>query len=128
MKYVIFLLAFAFIAGCKSAPVPEGATTVPQHRLWGFTKKSDAHLVVLGTNSLGSDCNIRISIDKKPAADVLAAEVAHFGLTIGSHTLSASTSGRCSRRWMHKISVSVKSGDALIIRIEKAGITQAELY
>jgi len=127
MRYVTFFLTLALIAGCKTAPVPEEITTVPQERLFGFTKTSDTYLVILAATSLGNDCAIRISIDEKPAADFFGAEVAHFGLTFGSHTLLARTSEGCSRQWTQEIRVSVKAGDALIMRIDKAGLIRTEL-
>lgn len=106
MKYVIFLLTVALMTSCRTAPVPEENTTVPPEWLLGFTKASDAHLIILATTSLGNDCAIRISIDEKPAADFFRAEVAHFGLTFGSHTLSARTSEGCFREWTQEIRVS----------------------
>lgn len=127
MRYVTFLLTLALMAGCKTASVAEETTNVPQERLFGFTKSADAHLVILAASSLGNNCAVRISIDEKPAADYFGAEVANFGLTFGSHTLSARTSQGCSRQWTQEIRVSVKAGDALIIRIDKAGLIRTEL-
>jgi hypothetical protein len=127
MKYVTFLLTLSLIAGCKAPAVPDETTTVPPARLWGFTKKSDANLVVLGASSLRNGCTIHISIDEKPAAIFFAAEVAHFGLTIGSHTLTARTSEGCFKQWTQEVRVKVKSGDALIVRIDKAGLLRVAL-
>lgn len=127
MKYVTFLLILALMVGCKTAPTPEETTTVPQERMFGFTKTSDAHLVILVATALENDCAIRISIDEKPAADFFGAEVAHFGLTFGSHTLLARTSEGCSRQWTQAIRVSVKAGDALIMCIDKASLIRTEL-
>lgn len=127
MKCVTFLLILALTASCTTTPAPEDITNVPQERLFGFTKTSDGHLVILAGASLGSDCTVRVSIDEKPAARFFGAEVAHFGLTFGSHTLSARTSDQCFVQWAQEISISVKAGDALIIRIDKAGLVRTEL-
>lgn len=127
MKYVTFFLTLILLAGCKSVPAPEETTTVPQMRLWSATKRSDAHLVVIGEASLGGDCTIRISIDGKPAADFVGAEVAHFGLTIGSHSLLLRASAGCSKIRTQEAKISVKAGDALIMRIDKAGRIRTEL-
>lgn len=127
MKYVTVLLTLALMAGCKMAPPPEQVTTVPLDRLFGFTKRSDVHLVILTETSLESDCAIRISIDQKPTADFFGAEIAHFGLTFGSHTLSARTKEGCSKQWTQEIRVSVKAGDVLIMRIDKASLIRTKL-
>lgn len=126
MKCVIFLLTLTLMAGCQTPSDPEETTTVPQARLFGFTETADAHLVVLAETPFGRDCGIHISIDKKPAADFYGAEVAHFGLTFGLHTLLARTSQGCSKQWTYKVGLSVKSGDALIMRIDKAGVIRTE--
>lgn len=126
MRYVTFLLALALVASCKSAAIPEETTTVAPTRIYGFAKKSDAHLVILGTG-LKNDCTIRLSIDGKPAADFLSAEVAHFGLTIGAHSISARLIEGCVRSCMREARISVKAGDALIMRIDNAGLTPVKL-
>ncbi|WP_443699440.1 hypothetical protein [Pseudomonas sp.] len=126
MKYVTFLVTLALMAGCKGSAVPDESTPVPPARLFGYTERSDA-LLVVGATSLGNDCTIRLSIDGKPAADFFATEMAHFGLTIGSHSLSAHTSAGCSKQWIQEVSVSVKAGDALIMYIDNAGLTPVEL-
>ena len=127
MRYVTFLLALALVASCKSAAIPEETTTVAPTRIYGFAKKSDAHLVILGAASLKKGCMIRLSIDGKPAGDIFPAEVAHFGLTIGAHSISARPIDGCVRNCMREARISVKAGDALIMRIDNAGLTPVKL-
>ena len=115
------------VTSCKSAATPKETTTVASSRIYGFVKKSDAHLVISGAASIGSGCRICLSIDGKPAADFFPAEVAHFGLTIGSHSPTARTSEGCSKQWTQQVRVSVKAGDALIMRIDNAGLIRVEL-
>lgn len=127
MRFVTFLLVLALVASCKSAATPEETTTVEPSRLYRFTEKSDAHLVILATPSLGNGCAIRLSIDGKPAAEFLSAEVAHFGLTIGAHRLSAQSAGTCGRHRIREARVSVKAGDALIMRVGNTGLIPVKL-
>ncbi|XVJ50110.1 hypothetical protein ACDZ94_26880 (plasmid) [Pseudomonas sp. UBT] len=130
MKLFIFLVAFVMLVGCASSPIDriEAADTVPSARLYGFAKKSDAHLIILHDSSIaGVSCPIRVLIDGKPAADINVGEVAHFGITIGSHSLTALPLEGCPKFPMQKINIAVKAGDALIKRIDTAGINSFEL-
>ncbi|MDR0191939.1 hypothetical protein RCO22_23620 [Pseudomonas yamanorum] len=126
MRYVIFLAALTLMAGCKTPPNPGDITNAPPERVYGFTRKSDAQLVVLRT-SLDNGCAIRLSIDGTPAADIIAGEIAHFGVTIGAHSLSARSTEGCANHWTRKVRVGVKAGDALIIYIDKADHDQVSL-
>lgn len=121
MKRVTFLFVLALVAGCKSSPDLTGDTTVPDDRLYGLTEKSDAQLVVAVESVSEQGCAIHLLVDGKPTADVFPAELAHFGLTRGAHTLSASSFGGCSEQWEHETKISVKGGDALIMRINASG-------
>jgi hypothetical protein len=126
MKYIILLAVLTLMAGCKTPPDPGDTTNVPPERVYGFTRKSDAHLVVLRT-SLENRCTVRLSIDETPAADIFAGEIAHFGVTIGAHSLSARSTEGCAEHWARSIKIGVKAGDALIISIDKADLDQVSL-
>ncbi|MBX7274962.1 hypothetical protein K2E96_29865 [Pseudomonas sp. ERGC3:05] len=121
MKYVAFLLTLALMVGCKMPPAPGDTTSVPLVRIYGFSKKSDAQLVIVSNPALGNSCAIRISIDGKPAADFFPAELAHFGVTIGAHRLSARSSAGCEH-WEQEIKIKAKAGDAVIVRIDETGL------
>ena len=124
MKSFIFLVAVAAIAGCVKLPQysPDQADLVPTPRLYGFTKRSDAHLVVVRDESDDGRCTIRLSIDGRPAADFESGEVAHFGLTMGVHWLSALPAQGCSDLLIKNVKIAVKTGDALIMRIDETGM------
>ncbi|MDR0189472.1 hypothetical protein RCO22_11035 [Pseudomonas yamanorum] len=126
MRYIILLAVLTLMVGCKTPPDPGDTTNVPPERVYGFTRKSDAHLVVLRTSS-ENGCTVRLSIDETPAADIFAGEIVHFGVTIGAHTLSAQSAKGCANYWTRKVRLGVKAGDALIIYIDKADPDQVSL-
>lgn len=119
MKSFIFLAAVAAISGCVQLPhfSPNQADLVPASRLYGFTKRSDAHVVVVRDESDDGRCTVHFSIDGRPAADFEAGEVADFGLTMGVHRLSALPAQGCSDLLIKNIKIAVKIGDALIMHI-----------
>jgi hypothetical protein len=130
MKHFIFLVAFALLAGCTTSALhsPEEADTVPTSRLYGFTKKSDAHLVVVRDSSLSDEsCTIRLLIDGESAADLNRGEVAHFGVTIGTHRLLTLPLEGCPSTQMQEVKITVKAGDTLIKRIDGTGIDSIAL-
>jgi hypothetical protein len=129
MRYFIFLVAVAAMAGCveSSKYSPNQAVLVPSSRLYGFTKKSDVHLVVVRDQSDNGRCTIRFSIDGKPAADFEAREVANFGLTMGVHWLSALPARDCSDLSIKNVRIAVKTGDGLIMRIDQAGLSSGAM-
>lgn len=95
MRTIILLVVCASLMGCsQAAKIPEEFDSVPPSRLYGFTKKSDAQLVVLH-DSTGVNCTIRFFIDGKHAADFESGEKAHFGMTIGTHRIAALTLDGC---------------------------------
>lgn len=123
MKSIIFLAAVAAISGCVqlSHYSPDQADLVPTSRLYGFTNRSDAHLVVVRDESDDGQCTIHFFIDGTPAADFEAGEVANFGLTMGWHRLSALPAQGCSDLLIKNIKIAVKTGDALIMYINEKG-------
>lgn len=130
MKLFIFLMACALLAGCTKSSTDslKQANTAPASLMYGFAKKSDAHLVVQHDSSFAGDkCRIRVAIDKEPAADIDAGGVAQFGITIGSHSLEAIPLEGCQKVQMQRVNITVKAGDALIKRIDMAGINSIEL-
>lgn len=114
------------MTGCTTLPNPGNAAYAPTERTYGFTRKSDAHLVVLRT-SLDNACAVRFSIDGTPAADLFAGEIAHFGVTIGVHSLSARPAEGCANHWTRTVKIAVKAGDALIIYVDRMDHGQVSL-
>lgn len=129
MRFFIFLAAVAVTVGCVQVRQhsPEQAELVPTSRLYGFTKRSDAHLVVMLAESDDGRCTIRFSIDGSPAADFHSGEIAHFGLTMGVHRLSAFPDQGCSYLLTKNVKVAVKTGDAVILHIEKTKISSVPM-
>jgi hypothetical protein len=123
MKNFIFLAAFISLAGCASsaAEYNEGAGRVPSSRLYGFTDKSDAQLVVVHGAAVRDICTIRFFIDGKPGADLTAGEVAYLSVTVGSHRLSMRPLEGCANSRADHVNVQLKAGDALISRIDETG-------
>jgi outer membrane biogenesis lipoprotein LolB len=129
MKYFIFLVAFALIAACSvsSKSSPDTLNRVPRERLYAFTKKSDAHLVVINNFQPLEKCTIRLWIDGRPAADFAQKEAADFGLTFGAHKILTLPLEGCIGGRMHETKINVKAGDALIQRIDEMSIKPVSL-
>jgi hypothetical protein len=122
MKKFIFLMVIASLSACTSTPkLTENGDPVPPSRLYGYSKKSDAQLVVIHDSVLEGGCMIRLSIDGKPAADFFNGEIAYFGLTMGTHKLVARPLTKCKKSELSEEAINVKAGDALLRRI--AGTT-----
>jgi hypothetical protein len=124
VRFFIFLAAVVAMAGCVQVRQysPDQAGLVPTLRLYGFTKRSDAHLVVVRDESADGRCTIRFSIDGRAAADFQSGELAHFGLTMGVHWLSALPDQGCSDLLIKNVKIAVKTGDAVIMRIDGTGL------
>lgn len=97
MKKFIFLVALTSLFGCTSMQTShEGANRVPASRIYNFTKKSDAQLVVMLESRLEAACSVRFLSDGKPAADLHAGEIAYLGMTFGAHFLEAQPGAGCT--------------------------------
>jgi hypothetical protein len=129
VRFFIFLAAVAATPGCVQVGQysPEQAELVPTSRLYGFTKRSDAHRVVVRDESNASRCTIRFSIDGSPSADFHSGESAHFGVTMGEHRISALPDQGCSDLLTRNLKVAVKNGDTVILCIEKTRISSAPM-
>ena len=122
MKSIIFLAVCASLMGCsQAAKTPEEFDSAPPSRVYGFTKKSDAQLIVIH-NSTEVNCAIRLSIDGKHAADLEAGEKAHFGVTIGTHKIAALPLNGCVNPRTQQEKIYVNAGDALLRRIGDSNI------
>ena len=97
MRFLIGIFVFVLVAGCGSSPVSsDRADPVPTQRLFAFSDKAEAQLIVTRDGGLyGSGCNYRFYIDGTLAAEFAAGEVARFGLPAGRHILGSTFSGAC---------------------------------
>lgn len=120
MRYLIFLFVAALIGGCADTPryLPNGYAWVPPSRIFGFTGRSDAHLIIVRDDMGNGTCQIRLSIDGKPAAEMRYGEGARFRLTMGMHRLLARPSQSCTKDWSRSALVTVKSGDELVVKVD----------
>lgn len=120
MRYLIFLFFAALVGGCANPTVPLGndADWVPPSRIFGFTERSDAHLVVVLDDVGDGACRMRLSIDGKPAAEMSDGEAARFRLTMGVHRLLARPSESCRQDWSRSALVTVKNGDELVVKVD----------
>jgi hypothetical protein len=60
MKTFIFLVALNSLFGCTSMQTShEGANRVPASRIYNYTKKSDAQLVVMLGSQIEAACSVR---------------------------------------------------------------------
>ncbi|WP_431034806.1 hypothetical protein [Pseudomonas yamanorum] len=126
MRYLIFLLVVALIGGCFSSPryISDHADWVPHQGFFGFTKRSDAQLIVVRDDASEGRCPIKIAIDDTPAAEMEPGKAVRFGLTMGIHWLSAQPIGGCGAKWIRTTELAVKHGDALIVKIDRRSINR----
>lgn len=128
MKKIIFLMVLSSFTACTLVPKSaEDADLVPASRMYGYSKKSDAQLVVMLDYARDGGCIIRLSIDGKPAADFSNGEIAYFGVTIGTHKLVAQPLAKCSKSQVTDETINVKAGDALLRRITGSVIEPSPL-
>ena len=123
MKLFVGALAVAVLAGCVTSPVPaDKADPVPTGRLFAFTEKSDAQLLVTRDSGLyGSGCNYRLYIDGTLAAEFASGEVAMFGVKAGKHILGLKPSAACGGWGLVERELDVKAGDTVRRRITLSG-------
>lgn len=128
MKKLIFLVLPAVLTGCTSMlSAPEDANRVPASRLYDYSKKSDALLVVMLESKFETGCRIRLVIDGKPAADFFGGEIAYFGVTIGAHVLEAQPNAKCTKFEASQTKVNMKAGDVLLKAITASAIEPVAL-
>ena len=120
MRHLIFLFIAALVGGCANSTDHHAndADWVPSSRIFGFTERSDAHLVVVFDDVGDVECRIRLSIDGKPAAEMGYGEAARFEVTMGVHRLLARPSESCTQGWSRSALVTVKSGDELVVKVD----------
>lgn len=119
MKTFVLLMILIELLGCarvQQFPTDSG-NVASASRMYGFTKRSDAQLVVM-YESIDVACMLRISIDGKPAADMEVGESAQFGMTIGAHRLVALPLDGCANRQIQEAKINVKAGDAILRRVD----------
>ncbi|WP_460156294.1 hypothetical protein [Pseudomonas sp. S2_H10] len=123
MKLFVGALAVAVLAGCVTSPVPaDKADPVPKGRLFAFSEKSDAQLLVTRDSGLyGSGCNYRLYIDGTLAAEFASGEVAMFGVKAGKHILGLKPSAACGGWGLVERELDVKAGDTVRRRITLSG-------
>ena len=119
MRFLIGIFVFVLVAGCGSSPVSsDRADPVPTQRLFAFSDKAEAQLIVTRDGGLyGSGCNYRFYIDGTLAAEFAAGEVARFGLPAGRHNLGSTYSGACGGGSLVEREIEVKTADVVRRRI-----------
>lgn len=128
MKKLISLVVLALLTGCTSRlGAPEDINRVPESRLYDYSKRSDALLVVMLESRLETGCRIRLIIDGKPAADFFGGEIAYFGVTIGAHVLETQPNAKCTKFEASQSKVNMKAGDALLEVITASAIKPVAL-
>ena len=96
MRILIAAVALAMLAGCFStSPISaDNADPLPANRIYAFTKKSDAALVVTRDSGMYQvGLKVKFYIDGTLAADFASGEVGRFGLTAGTHIIAISDGG-----------------------------------
>jgi hypothetical protein len=123
MKLIVGALAVALLAGCATSPVPaDKADPVPASRLYAFSGKSEAQLLVTRDSGLyGSGCNYRLYIDGTLAAEFASGEVARFGVKAGKHVLGVKPSAACGGWGLVEREVDAKNGETIRRRITLSG-------
>ncbi len=128
MKKFIFLVVLASLIGCTSMQTShEDADPLPASRLYNYSKRSDAQLVIMLESRLEAVCRVRFLIDGKPAADFYAGEIAYFGVTVGAHFLEAEPSAGCTNFKRSQTKIDMKSGDALLKVVKPSAIEPINL-
>ena len=119
MRFLIGIFVFVLVAGCGSSPVSsDRADPVPTQRLFAFSDKAEAQLIVTRDGGLyGSGCNYRFYIDGTLAAEFAAGEVARFGLPAGRHILSSTFSGACGGGSVVEREIDIRPGETMKRRI-----------
>ncbi|MFC6299563.1 hypothetical protein GNF76_22840 [Pseudomonas sp. CCM 7893] len=123
MRVLIGALLLGVIGGCSTSPISaENADPVPAPRLYAFTEKSAAQLVVTRDSGIyGSEVRFILHIDGKPAAEFHPGEVARFGLAPGKHILGVSKYMIFGHSRLIESEVEVKPGDLVRRRISQHG-------
>lgn len=84
MKISVYLVFCFFLVGCSPAKIfPSGNDQAHPSRVYGFTKRSDAQLVVMN-GAKEQSCTLKLFIDGQPAAELKPREHAIFWLTLGT--------------------------------------------
>ncbi|WP_339496213.1 hypothetical protein [Pseudomonas sp. RA_105y_Pfl2_P56] len=123
MKKIILLMVLTSLTTCTSMPKSaRDADPIQASRMYGYSNKSDAQLVVMLDSALDGGCMIRLSIDGEPAADFSNGEIAYFGITFGTHKVLAQPLAGCANSEPHLGEINVKSGDALLRRLTGTSI------
>ena len=119
MRFFVGAFVLLAVAGCSSSPISaEKADPVPGSRLYAFTAKSEAQLIVTRDSGMfGAGCNYRFYINGELAAEFSSGEVARFGVKPGRLVLGAKPSDACGGGMLVERDVEIKSGDVLRRRI-----------
>ncbi len=123
MKYLIGAMALVLLAGCSTSPISvDKADPVPQSRIYAFSNKTDAQIVVTRDSGLyGAGCNYRLYIDGTLSAEFASGEVAKFGVKPGKHILGIKPSAACGGWGLVEREVQVGAGESVRRRITLSG-------
>lgn len=123
MRRVIGALLLVAMSGCSTSPITaENADPVPSTRLYAFTEKNAAQLVVTRDSGIyGAEVRFILHIDGKPSAEFHPGEVARFGLAPGKHILGVSKYMIFGTSRIIESEVDVKAGDLVRRRISQHG-------
>ncbi|MBS6084543.1 MAG: hypothetical protein KIC49_25350 [Pseudomonas fluorescens] len=123
MRGLIGALLLAALGGCSTSPISADiADPVPSTRMYAFTEKNAAQLVVTRDSGIyGAEVRFILHIDGKPAAEFHPGEVARFGLASGKHILGVSKYMPFGTSRIIESEIDMKPGDLVRRRISQHG-------
>ena len=101
MRFLVLFLMLLSLAACATTPLTiNQAAAVPETRILApqlLAQASNTGSLVVKRDSgfMGSACTIRVFVDAVPVADLKSAERVELFVTLGEHSVVATSNGIC---------------------------------
>ena len=101
MPFLVLFLMLLSLAACATTPLTiNQAATVPQTRILApqflaQASNTGSLLVKRDSGFMGSACTIRVFVDAVPVADLKPAEKVELFVSLGEHSVVATSTGIC---------------------------------
>lgn len=100
MKNLFCLLGFAVLAGCATTAIPTDqsiqATDIADKTMTAPREGAAARLIIKrDPGFVGSACAIRVSVSRKPLANLRPGEIVTAYLDVGEYIVGATSTGIC---------------------------------
>jgi hypothetical protein len=101
MRFLVLFLMWLSLAACATTPLTiNQAATVPETRILApqflaQASNTGSLLVKRDSGFMGSACTIRVFVDAVPVADLKPAEKVELFVSLGEHSVVATSTGIC---------------------------------